>query len=87
MRTPVFAYAKRNAQLSGTYAAQLLSLRFIDGTISLLPKSEFSRVCPSFVAVQSGLCGTWSEIPKTNYLMTRLVSNFSHTPIPIEYEE
>ena len=40
----------------------------------LLPKSEISRLQPSSVVVQPGLCGTWSETPKTGFLTTRLIS-------------
>ena len=40
-----------------------------------LPKSDVSSIkpYPSSVSVQSGLCKTWSEIPKTGFLMTRLL--------------
>ena len=30
------------------------------------------------MAVQLGLCGTWSETPKTGFLTTRLKSRFAH---------
>ena len=53
-------------------ADQRLCFRYTDSTISLLPKCEISSLQPSSVAVQPGLCGTLSEIPKTGYLRTRL---------------
>ena len=51
---------------------QRLCFRSTDSTISLLPKSEISILKLSSVAVQPGLCGTWSETPKTGFLTTRL---------------
>ena len=52
---------------------QRLYFRYTDSTIPLLPKYEFSSIWPSCVVVQSGLCGTWSETPKTGFLTTRLI--------------
>ena len=40
--------------------------------ISLVFISENSSISPSSVAVQPGLCGTWSETPKTSFITTRL---------------
>ena len=34
---------------------------YIDSAIPLLSKSKISRLCPSSVAAQPGLCRTWSE--------------------------
>ena len=52
-------------QLRGNREAdQPLCFRYMDSTIPLLPKSEISSLKPSSVAVQSGLCRTWSETPK-----------------------
>ena len=48
---------------------------YTDSTIPLFPKSEFSSLWPSSVAVQPGLCQTWSETPKTDFLTTRLICN------------
>ena len=55
-------------------ADQRLCFRYTDSTISLLPKCEISSLQSSSVAVQPGLCGTWSETPKTGFLRTRLKS-------------
>ena len=61
-------------QLRGNGEAdQRLCFRYRDSTISLLPKYEISSLQPSSVAVQPGLCGTWSEPPKTGFLTTRLI--------------
>ena len=60
-------------QLGGNREAdQRLCFPYIDSTISLLSKSEISSIKPSSVAVQPGLCRTWSETPKTGFLTTRL---------------
>ena len=49
-------------QLRGYYVAdQCLYVRYIDSIIPLLPKSEFSSLYPSSVAVQSSLCRTKLE--------------------------
>ena len=42
-------------------ADQRLCFCYTDGTIPLLPKYEISSLQTSTVAVQPGLCGTWSE--------------------------
>ena len=61
-------------QLRGIREAdQRLFFCFIDSTIPLLSKSEISRLQPSSLIVQPGLCGTWSETPKTGFLTTSLI--------------
>ena len=60
-------------QLRGIREAdQRLCFRYTDSTILLLSKFKISSLYPSSVAVQPGLCGTSSEIPKTGFLRTRL---------------
>ena len=66
MRKPDF-YICENKE-----ADQLRSFRHIDSTMPLLPKSEISSLEPSSVAVQPCVCRTWSETPKTGFLMTQL---------------
>ena len=64
MRKPTFCICEnKNAdQLRGNREAdQRLCFRYKDRTIPLLPKSEISSMKPSSVAVQPGLCLTWSE--------------------------
>ena len=62
-------------QLHGNREAdQRLCSRYLGSIIPLLPKSEISSFKPSFMAVQPGLCRTWSETPKTGFLTTRLVN-------------
>ena len=70
-------------QLRGNREAdQCLCFHYIDSTIPLLSKYKILSLYPSSVAVQPGLCGTWSETPKTGFLMPWLilsaVSQFCH---------
>ena len=60
-------------QLRGDREAdQGLCFCYTDSTIPLLPQSEISSILTYSVAVQPGLCQTWSETPKTGFLATRL---------------
>ena len=54
-------------------ADQRLCFHYIDSTIPLPPIYEISSLYPSCVVVQPGLCGAWSETPKTGFLTTRLI--------------
>ena len=54
-------------------AVHRLYFRHMDSTTPLLSKSKISILEPSSVAVQPGLCRTWSETPKTGFLTTRLI--------------
>ena len=74
MRKPAFCICENKDvdQLRGNREAdQCLCFRYTDSTIPLLPKSEISSLQPS-VAVQPGLCMTWSKTPKAGFLTTRL---------------
>ena len=73
VRKPAFGICENKGadQLRSYYAAdQRICFRYIGCTIPLFSKSE---VWPSSVAVQPGLCRTWSETPKTGFLTTRLI--------------
>ena len=59
-------------QLCNRTADQHLCFGYIDNAIPLLPKYKISRLSPSCVVVQPGLCGTRSETLKTGFLTTRL---------------
>ena len=75
MRKPAFCICENKDadQLRGNREAdQRLCFRYTDSTESLLPKSEISSLYPFSVAIQPDLCRTWSEIPKTGFLTTRL---------------
>ena len=69
-------------QLRGNLEAdQRLYFRYIDSTIPLLSKSEISRLYPSSVAVQPGLCWTRSEtrmlvFSRCRSFMYRVSENF-----------
>ena len=76
VRKPAFCICENKDadQLCGNREAyQCLCFRYIDSTIPLLPIYEILSLQPSSVAVQPGLCGTWSETPKTSFLSTRLI--------------
>ena len=76
VRKPAFCICENKDadQLRGHREAdQRFCFRYIDSTIPLLPIYEISILKPSSVVVQPGLCRTWSEIPKTGFLTTRLI--------------
>ena len=67
---------KEADQLRGNREAdQRLCFRYLDSTIPLLSKSEISSLYPSSVRLLPGLCGTWSETPKTGFLTTRFITS------------
>ena len=75
MRKPAICICENKGadQLRGIREAdQRLCFRYTDNTIPLLPNCEISSLQPSSVAVQPGLCRTWSETPKTGFLTTML---------------
>ena len=75
VRKPAFCICENKDadQLPGNREAdQRICFRYTDSTIPLLPKTEISGLLPYSVAVQPGLCRTWSETPKTGFLTTRL---------------
>ena len=55
-------------------ADQLRGNSEADQRLPLFPKYKISSFWISSVAVQPGLCGTWSETPKTGFLTTRFNS-------------
>ena len=70
MSKPAFCICENKDadQLRGNREAdQCLCFHYTDSKILLLPKSEISSLQPSSVAVQPGLCRTWSETPKTGF--------------------
>ena len=76
MRKPAFSNCENKGadQLRGNRTAdQCLCFRYVDSTIPLLPKSETLSLKPCSVAVQPALCRTWSEIPKTGFLVAWLI--------------
>ena len=78
VRKPAFSICENKGadQLRSSHAAdQRLCFRLTDSTSSLLPKYEFLSINPYSVSVWTDLCRTVSETPKTNFLMTRLISD------------
>ena len=64
MRKPAFCICENKDadQLRGNREAdQRLCFRYTDSTVPLLPRSEISSLYPFSVAVQPGLCPTWSH--------------------------
>ena len=73
---------KQRLRSAGWYCAADQHLCFQDSKILLLPISKISNLYPSPVAVQLGLCQTWSETSKTHksgfshlYQMDKSISN------------
>ena len=86
MRKTAFCiYENKDAdqlQLRGNREAdQRFCFRYTDSTIPLLSKSEISSLKAFSVAVQPGLCQTWSETPKTGFLTTRLICGRERMPV------
>ena len=86
VRKPAFCICENKGadQLRGNREAdQRLCFLYMDSAILLLFKSEISSPQPSSVVVQPGLYRTWSEIPKTGFLTTRLISYHNNTDLAI----
>ena len=58
---------------SNCAADQCLCFRYTDSTIPLLTESEISSLLTTSMTVQPDLCKTWSETPKTDFVVTRLM--------------
>ena len=86
MRKPDFRICENKDadQLRGNREAdQRLCFGYIDSTMPLLSIYEISSLKPSYVIVQPGLCWTWSEIPKTGFLITSLLFPHCNANTPI----
>ena len=57
---------------SNCEADQRLCFCYWDSTIPLFSKSKIFYLYSTSVLVQLGLCRTWSETPKTGFLMMQL---------------
>ena len=71
MRKPFFCICE-NKDADNREADQRPCFRYMDSRIPLLSKYKISSLYSSSVTAQPGLCGTWSETPKTGFLTTRL---------------
>ena len=76
MRKPAFSICEKQDadQFRGDREADFrLCFRYNASTVPLLSTSEISSLYQSSVAVQPGLCRTWSETKKIDFLATRLM--------------
>ena len=79
MRKPVVPYANNKGADQPAHLCSLISafvVHYQDSIIPLVFISEISSLYLASVAAQAGLSLTWSRIPKTGFLMTRLILYF-----------
>ena len=75
MRKPVLPYANNKGAGQPAHQHCLISafvVRFLDSIIPLVSISKISRLELASEAAQPGLSVTWSETPKTGFLVTWL---------------
>ena len=75
MRKPVFVYANNKDAGQPAHPRSLISvyvIRCLDSIIPPFSIFEISNLYLVSVAVQAGLSLTWSQTPKTGFLVTRL---------------
>ena len=80
MRKPVYAICEQQMCRSACASAQSdqhLCFRCLDSIISLVSILAISCLKLASVAEQAGLSVTWSETPKTDFLVTRLKCKLS----------
>ena len=73
MRKPDFAWAKTKAQISFAVTAKLISVFVFATRIVQRLYLYLTFEDSSSVAVQTGLCQTWSETPNTAFLASRFM--------------
>ena len=86
VRKPTFCICKSKdtGQLRCNHEAnQLLCFRYLDNTILLHPKYKISSRQQSPVAVQPGMCQTWSE--STLWVFSSCGSNISIIAMPLNF--
>ena len=59
-----------------TWTEPIFVVRCLDSIIPLVSRSELSSLYLASVAVQAGLCPTWSQTLRTGFLVTRLNLEF-----------
>ena len=75
-RKPVLPYANNNGADQPVYPHSLIStfvVRCLDSIITVVSISEISSLQLVSEAEQAGLSLTWSQTPKTCFLVTRLI--------------
>ena len=73
MRKPAFAICEQKDAYQPAHPLSLISnfvVRCLNSIIPLVSISEISSLYLVSVAAQAGLCLTWSQIPKTGFLVT-----------------
>ena len=76
MRKPVLPYANNKGKDQPAHPRRLISIfvfRYLDSIIPLVTIFKISRLKLVTVAEQAGLNLTWSQTPKTGFLVTRLI--------------
>ena len=76
MREPVLPYENKKGADQPAHPRSLVStfiFRCLDSILYLVSISEISKLLIASVAAQAGLSLTWSQTPKTGFLVTRLL--------------
>ena len=76
MKKPVYAVCVKKAADQPAHPRSLISafvVRCLNSMIPLISVSEIASLYLASVAAQASLCLTWSQIPKTDFLVTRLI--------------
>ena len=76
MRKPITPYANNKGADQPAHLRSLIStfvVRCLDSIIPLVSISEISSLYLASVAAQAGLSLPWSQTPKTDFLVTRLM--------------
>ena len=76
MRNRVLLYANNKGADQPAHTRSLVSafvIRCLDSIMPLVSVPTISSLYQASVAVQSALSLTWSQTPKTGFLMTRLI--------------
>ena len=81
MTKPVLPYTNNKGADQPAHLCSLISafvIRCLYSMIPLVSISEISSLYLVSVAAQAGLCLTWSQTPKTGFLVTRLKCKIQH---------
>ena len=76
MRKPVYSICeqqRRRSACASTQSDSAFVVHCLDSIIPLVPISETSSLYLASVAEQASLSQTWSQTPKTDFLMTWLI--------------
>ena len=76
MRKPVLTYANNKGADRFAHPRSLINafvIHCLDSIISLVSIFEIPSLYLASVAAQAGLCLTWSQTPKTGFVVMRLI--------------